>query len=395
MGATGRPPADSREVQIKHGYAALGYELLLPDDLLRLSREDLVRVSAGVTEVFDEVYRRNRNLSEERTRELADEVANGRVLLFVLLDSERLVVATAAFTRVKQVFPASPVTSYEAGRIAKRPGAPPRLAAQLVRASFIWAAGNLREIDYLVAHARVARPETGRPHNGGILGRLLGHQFIPAHAVYSNYVAQTAAEPFVWTCAPVNWELWRTNVQRQTIHLPEDAVSRMLGAMLEESLGAQVAYGVLGHDFPPMAHPGFLELSGPSPTAESLYVLTTHPMPSRRTLAELPGITLANGALASAGLSDRIIVEEDISGQASSVHALALLRQQGFELAGWAPSSHCCGRVALVLTRPGTIPAQHVSVAPASLSALDHRPAAARFLARVLSRRPQPVARPL
>ncbi len=393
MGTTGKPPDDGVEAGVRRGYAALGYELLLPDDVLRLSGEDLVRVAAGTTEVQDQVYRRDRNLSEERTRQLAGDVSSGRVLLFALLDSDRLVVATTAFTRVDPVFPGGRVSSYEAGRTAKRPGAAPRLAAELIRARFSWAARHLREIDYLVAHARVARADPGRPYNGGILGRLLGYQFIPTSAVYSNCVAHTAAEPFVWVCAPVSRELWHESARQQTICLPGDAVSRMLGAMLDESLGARVAYTTPAPDFPPAIQPELRELIAPSRAAESLYVLTAHPIPARRKLAQVPGITLADGVLASAGLSDRIVVEEDITGQASSAHALALLRQEGFDLTGWAPSSHRYGRVALVLTRPGTVP-HNIAVAPADLSALDHLPAAGRFLTRVLSRHPQPAVLP-
>jgi len=393
MGITGKPQGDGGEADIQRGYAAMGYELLLPDDVLRLSREDLARVAAGVTEVLDEVYLRKRDLSEGRARELAGDVADSRVLLFALLDSDRRVVATTAFTRVQQIVPGIRVSSFEAGRTAKRPGTPPRLAAELLRASFIWAAGNLREIDYLVAHARVARADTGRPYNGGILGRLLGYEFIPTHAVYSNYVAQTVAEPFVWTCAPVNRELWCEGVQRQTIYLPDDAVSRMLGAMLNESLGAQIAYARPEHDHPTGMRLEIRELNGPSPAAESLYMLTTHPMVSRKALAQVPAITLTSGALASAGLSDRIIVEEDIVRKPNSALAVTLLRQQGFDLAGWAPSSYRRGRIALVLTRLGTVPAQSISVASAELSALDGLPAACRFLIYVLSRHPLPIIR--
>jgi hypothetical protein len=389
MGATRKPGGDGDEVEAQREYAALGYELLLASDVLRLSRENLTRVAAGVTEVLDAVYRRDKNLSEERARKLAGDVASGRVLLFALLDSDRVVVATTAFTRVDPVFPGGRVSSFEAGRTARRPGAPLRLAARLIGASFSWAAGHLRDIDYLVAHARVAHSDPGRPYNGGILGRLLGYQFIPAHAVYSNYVAQTAAEPFVWACAPVERESWCESVRRQTISLPDDTTSQMLGAMLDETLGVRVAYATHAHGCPPVIRPEFRELTGPSRAIESLYVLTTHPVPSRRKLAQLPGITLANGTRVSAGLSDRVIVEEDITGQAGSAHALTLLRQQGFDLAGWAPSSHRYGRITLVLTRPGTVP-QGISVASADLSALDHLPAASRFMARVLARHPQP-----
>jgi hypothetical protein len=393
VGANGRPSSDISVMEIRRGYATLGYELLGPDDVLRLSRQELTRIAAGVTRILDEVYRRRLDLSEERARQLADAVTGGHVLLFVLLDNDRLVVATTAFTRVEQVFPDSQVSSYEAGRAAKRPGTLPRLAAELFRASFIWAAVNLPEIDYLVAHARVACAETGRPYSGGMLGRLLGQRFIPAHAVYSNYVAQTVAEPFIWACFPVNQESWRKSVHHQTIHLPDNTMSQMLGTMLQESLDVQVLYTEPKPDYSPVFHSEIHELAGPSQSAESLYVLTSRPMPSRKMLPQIPSVTSTNGALASGGLSDRIIVEEDITSQTDSAHTLTLLRQEGFDLAGWTPSSLRYGRIALVLTRPGTVPAESISVAPADLRALNCLPAAERFLSHVLSRHPLPRVR--
>jgi hypothetical protein len=379
-------------MEIQRGYVTLGYELLAPDDVLRLSRQELTRITAGVTGVLDEVYRRRLDLSEERARQLADAVTGADVLLFVLLDSDRLVVATMALTRVEQVFPDSRVSSYEVGRAAKRPGAPPRLAAELFRSSFIWAAVNLPDIDYVVAHARVACAETGRPYNGGMLGRLLGQQFIPAQAVYSNYVAQNAAEPFIWGCLPVNQDSWRESVHHQTIHLPDNTMSQMLGEMLRESFDVQVLYAEPKPDYEPDLHSEIRELAGPSQAAESLYVLTSRPMPERKMLTQIPGVTSTNGALVSSGLSDRIIVEEDITSQADSAHTLTLLGQQGFDLAGWTPSSLHYGRIALVLTRPGTVPAESISVARADLRALNCLPAAERFLTRVLSQRPLPRA---
>jgi hypothetical protein len=163
--------------------------------------------------------------------------------------------------------------------------------------------------------------------------------------------------------------------------------------MLEESFDLQVAYAGPRLDHPPGLHFEIRELTGPSPAIESLYVLTDRPVPSRKTLTRIPGITSTNGALASGGLSDRIIVEEDIVSRADSAQTLALLRQQGFDLAGWTPSSLRYGRIALVLTRPGTVPAESISVAPADLLALNRLPAAERFLAHVLSRQPLPTVR--
>lgn len=390
---TDKTQDDMGTAEIQRHYMALGYDLLLPEDVLRLGREDLERVATGVTEVLDEVYLRKRELSAGRTRELACDVANGRILLFALLGSDRMVAATVAFTRVQQILPGSPLSSFEFGRAAKRPGALPRLATGMIQASLMWAARNLPEIDYLVAHARVARAENGIPYNGGILGHLLKYRLIPTHAVYSNYVAQTSAEPFIWTCAPINRELWRSSAQRQTIYLTDDKASRLLGGMLDESIGAPIVYAGSGHGHSAASRLQLWELSGPSPAIESLYVLTAHTMPPGTAVAKVPSITLASGALASAGLSDRIILEEDIVSKVGSARVLASLRQQGFDLAGWAPSSHRHGRIALVLTRPGTVPAQSISVASPDLSALDHLPAAARFLTHVLSRRPLRISR--
>lgn len=117
-------------------------------------------------------------------------------------------------------------------------------------------------------------------------------------------------------------------------------------------------------------------------------MLAGHPLSAGSAVAEVLGITRSDGTRVSAGLSDRIIVEEDIVSRPDSVHAVSALRRQGFDLAGWVPSSCHQGRLALVMTRPGTVPAEGVSVAPPDLSALDRLPAARRFLEHVLARRP-------
>ena len=327
------------EADAQREYSALGYELLLPDQVLSLNRAELKRIAAGVTAVFDEVYRRSPTLSAERTGQLIDDVASGRVLLFTLRDRDGSVVATSAFTRVEPIFPDSLITSYEVGRTAKMPGTPKRLAARLLRMRFIWAGGNLGKTDYLLAHARVARAQVGRPHHGGVLGRLVERHFIPTHAVYSNYVAQTAAEPFVWLCAPINSASWLAEVRQQEIHLIDDTASHMFGAMLAESIEARISYSEPPLSGPPTQSLGIHELVEPSATSESLYVIADHPLRSRRALREIPAITNSNGVIASTGLSDKVIVEQDVISRAEAVHTLDALYQLGFHLAGWAPSN--------------------------------------------------------
>ncbi len=378
--------------EISRKYAALGYELLLPEHAQRLSREELKRVAVGATVVLDEVYRRRRELSPERTLQLIDDVISGRVNLFTLQDRDRSIVATMAFERLEPIFSDARVSSYEAGRVAKRLGSPPRLATDFIHAAFIWAAGNL-DGDYVVAEARVAHLEEGRPYNGRMLAQVLRQQhFVPTHAAYSHYVAQTKAEPFVWACGAINPEAWYKTVREQQIRLPDNTESRMFAAMLIESISVRVAYGR------PAGSAGTLrgeirELVGPSPMDESLYVLTGHAVSSGRVLREVPGVKRSNGAHVSAGLSDRLIVEEDVVGQPDSPRVLNILYQAGFMLAGWAPSQYRFGRLALVLIRPGTVPADGVSVAPPDLSALRHLPATQKFLAHVLSRPPSPKSR--
>lgn len=384
--------ADAGDAGIGLRYAALGYELLFPADVLRLSREELKRVAAGAMQVLDEVYCRRAELSAGRTRQLTEDVVDGRVHLFVLRDRERSVVATMAFIKFEPMFGGDEVSFYEVGRVAKRLDSPPQLATGLIRAGFIWAAGHL-DGDYVVAEARVACAEADRPYNGRMLARVLGHRnFMPAHAVYSHYVAQTEAEPFVWACAALNPEAWYRTVRRQQVHLPDNAESRMLEAMLAESRAARVVFAEPGDDR--RALPGEIrEVVAPSPTDESLYVLTRHPMPSRRVLAEIPGVTRSDGVRGSAGLNDRLILEEDIVGRPESTGALRAFHQAGFHLAGWVPSRRRFGRLALVMARPGTVPAGRVSVTSPDLSALAHLPAAHSFLTRVLSRRPRPELR--
>jgi hypothetical protein len=170
---------DDDEVEVRRAYSELGYELLFPGEVRAFGGEESKRVTTDVTEIFDKVYRRSPDLSTEQTRQLTENVISGRVLLFALRDHHRSVVATAAFTKVEPIFPESRLTSYEAGRTAKTPGSPPRLAVNLLRARHAWAGRNPGGADYLLAHARVARAQADRPHNGGVLA--LGRARLHSH----------------------------------------------------------------------------------------------------------------------------------------------------------------------------------------------------------------------
>lgn len=376
------------EAGIGGSYAVLGYELLFPDQVRGLGPGELARISAGVTGVLDEVYRRRRELSGERTRQLTEDLTAGRVHLFVLLDGARTVVATMAFVKLESMFRDTRVSMYEAGRAVKRIGSPPRLATALIDAAFQWASEHL-DGDYVVAEARVACPEDGRPYNGRILERVLRNlDFIPAFAAYSHYVAQTEAEPFVWACSAIDSDLWHKNVQQQTIHLPEGDESRMFAGMLDESVSARVAFTGLAPGEGGRRYGEIRELVAPSPLDESLYLLTHHPLPSRKVVQAVPGVLRPDGVRASSGLGDRLLVEEDIVGRPESAHVLGALYREGFSLAGWAPSNYSYGRLALVLTRPGAVPADGVRVAAPDLSALARFPRTHTFLSHVLARRP-------
>jgi hypothetical protein len=76
-GTVGKFPNDTSVAEIRSRYTAHGYELLAPDDVLRLSGQNLTRIAVGVTSILDEVYRRSLDLSEERISQLVDAVVSG------------------------------------------------------------------------------------------------------------------------------------------------------------------------------------------------------------------------------------------------------------------------------------------------------------------------------
>jgi hypothetical protein len=167
----------------------------------------------------------------------------------------------------------------------------------------------------------------------------------------------------------------------------------MLAAMLAESFEARITFAEAARDDPGSPSAEVRELVGPTAKGESSYIVTRHPLPSRRALREIPAVVRADGAVASVGLNAKLVVEEDVLARPEAPDTLNALRRQGFDFAGWAPSALRYGRVALVLSRPGTTPAGSAPVAPPDLSALTELGATRRFLMHVLSRRPTPAER--
>ncbi|MEV7544908.1 hypothetical protein [Streptomyces sp. NPDC089915] len=419
MDSHGEGPDGVRELAgIRRAYAARGYELVLPGEVAARGGAERRRIAGQVVSLLVEVYRRAPGPDDERAaRELDGAVAEGGVRLFVLLDRRRDVVATTRFTRLARWFTEGPREGpqegpreegdaegagrgdvrYEVGRTGKRPGAEPRLAAGLLRARLLWAAaGGLPGAGLLVSHTRVARSAPGRPPVGPVLeGLVRDGGFLPAHAVRSHVVARTAVEPFVAACAPRDGAAWAAGVRAQRLRLPDRAEARLFAAMLAEGWGARPVLvpvadgGAAGPAFRAPLPGALRELSGPDPAVESLYLLSRRPADVGRAVDGIPYRVRADGAYASAGLSDRVVVEADAAEAPDAVAVLERLRRAGFALAGWEPSRQRSGRLALVLTRPGRVPDGGTAVAAPDLSALDRLPAAQRFLGGVLARLPE------
>ncbi|MFD8142937.1 hypothetical protein [Streptomyces sp. NPDC059708] len=415
MDSFGEGPDGVRELAgIRRAYAARGYELVLPEEVAARGGAERRRIAGQVVSLLVQVYRRAPGPDDERAaRELDGAVAEGGVRLFVLLDRRRDVVATTRFTRLAHWFTEGPRDGsqeegaaegagrgdvrYEVGRTGKRPDAEPRLAAGLLRARLLWAAaGGLPGAGLLVSHTRVARSAPGRPPVGPVLeGLVRDGGFLPAHAVRSHVVARTAVEPFVATCAPRDGAAWAAGVRAQRLRLPDRAEARLFAAMLAEGWGARPVLvpvadgGAEGPGLRPPPPGELRELSGPDPAVESLYLLSRRPCAVGRAVDGIPYRIRADGAYASAGLSDRVIVEADAAEAPDAIAVLERLRGAGFALAGWEPSWQRSGRLALVLTRPGRVPDGGTSVAAPDLSALGGLPAARRFLGGVLSRLPE------
>ncbi|MFC9330681.1 hypothetical protein [Kitasatospora sp. NPDC057015] len=382
---------DRQTADIRAAYRARGYELALPEDVSRLGRTELHRVSGQVVGLLAQVYGRAPETLADEARRLADAVGDGRVRLLVLLDDRGAVTATTRFTRIEPLFPGAEGGRHEVGRTGKRPGAEPRLAAGLLRARLLWAVDHLGRAGHVVSHTRVARAAPGRPPVGPLLAGLLAQDgCVPTHAGYSHIVARTAAEPFVSTCLPLDRAAWRTAVRAQRIRLPDHPAQRLFGAMLAETCGVEPRYAPAPE--PPAGAPlltGHLrELAAADPAVESRYLLSRRPALTGRPVDAVPYVVGPDGTHRSTGLSDRIVVEQDIVDGGGALPAIEYLRRQGFEPAGWEPSHQHHARAALVLTRPGTLPAPEVSVAAPDLSSLAGLPATQRFLAHVLARRP-------
>ncbi|MGW2396223.1 hypothetical protein ACWCYY_06685 [Kitasatospora sp. NPDC001664] len=388
-----------------------GFELLPPEEVAALGRAALLRSARQVAELLALVYRRQpgEDALAAEARQLAEDAVAGRVRLFLLLDGRGEVMATTRYTLVEPLFEDGPVR-YELGRTGKRPGARPGLAAALLDARVPWAREHLPEADHLVTHTRVALNRPGRPPVGPVIGSQLAQGFTATHAVHSHIVARTAAEPFVATFAPRDPTSWRASARQHPLRLPDGPDYGLLAAMWTETTGVGAAplppagcgtsAGATSAAATEAAATGAAvtgaasglvtlhQLAAPSATVESLHLLSARPPRGGRPVPEVPARVGPDGAYASTGLSDRVVVEDDVLGAPDAALHLDRLHRSGFRPAGWAPSHQRAGRPALVLTRPGSLPGPETSVTPADLRAFARLPSTGSFLAHVLSHRP-------
>ena len=354
-----------------------------------MNSAELRSIASGISEILDQVYRRDPALSDERTQKMIDSVATGDLLLFVLVDGDVQVVVTTSFTKLPSAFPDSPTTSFEAGRTVKAPKAPKNLAGDLILISYLWFLANLSTCDYIIANTRAGQMTDGRPYNGGVLRRALSYKSaVPANITYSHSVARSAVEPFVSVFGAIDAVSWGRQVKQQRILLPAGLGMQLFESMLVETTGASITHTTPQITEPASAGVTVYEVIEPSAHNESAYFITSAHIPGWKTVEQIPHSSDSEGSHVSTGLSDKAIIENDVLSSQDIGPLLGSLSRQGFHLAGWTPSERQYGNIALVLSRPGFLPAEGIPAIEADLSAMSGFPAARLFLQRTAEYRP-------
>lgn len=375
------------ESAVKLRYESEGCRVMFPDDVSAMGTHELIAVAEGVVRVLDNVYDRDRRRSARRIEETIRDVGDGTVHLFAILRKGQ-VVATTRLTKSKPLYALNTnIVSYEGGGTAKDlTAAPPVRAGQLLAAQYAWARTHLAaEAHYLYSNTRVAEAAPGRPFNGNILAQTLTYEaFIPAYAGYFNTVGTTTVEPFVHLEAPLDLRSWSDQVHEQTIFAPDAPGADILRKILTEGTGGMLEPQISTcSTFGTGALAKMYEIEAPSSMGESIHVMTDDSvMPHLRVVREIPSSN--NGG--SAGISDRVIVEQDVIGDRESAHqAYQFLVTQGFYLSGWVCSSYVQGRIALIFGRAGG-PARGGRVAGAYLhpQLKANSPTAYDFFDRIL-----------
>lgn len=359
-----------------------GYSVVFPEDAHRRSTREIHRLAEGIVGVRDRVYNRNPALTSERIEETADAIISGSPFFFTLLDPEGNVSVTTQLIPQVNIYPDSQVRIYELGGTAKAPSTRSHIARPLLEGQIRWAQENLRDApSYLIANARVACKQEGRPYNGNISEFLLAETgAYPTYPGYDHYVGPQTAEPFLNMAAPLQVTEWNRTIVQQPIYLPKGDSKEAIDGFFSENPDNKLILqtrNVNAAGRSREAIPVYVA-EPPQQKNEAIYFMTTRQ-------ADLPSYTMGNSKRAP-GLSDRVIVEADITSNPDyAAAAYTQLQTHNFVFCGWIPSSQDYGKLAAIFGRSGVIPKTD-SVSEPDVSALTTRPITHRFITEVFSR---------
>jgi len=332
------------------GYEAVGLHLATPPEVQATDEDTLYKVAEDCGRILTEVYQGTYPLGTGDAEALTKSVKKGETDLFTLNLDDHLVAMAAIVHQPNRA--GGDIRFSELGRACgmNLPDGSHVPLRTLLRHRVPWALANRPDVDFLYSFTRSAAEPYGKvPSGKGVQsvwwGGLKhgGSSPMITSNVGPNY-RLGGIEPFNGFVMPTDPEAWAVAAESNPIFVESAMDKHTVDTLIQEGTRGRVRPETITSPAggPPLEL-GFTEILPPSDNVANSFIVSTvvggnHDMGN------------VNAQL-SDSISQRVVVEADITRTTENARVMRRLREAGFTLTGWEPSGVDYGSRALVFSR--------------------------------------------
>lgn len=342
-----------------YAYQNSGMELLTPEDAQDLPPDKLLALAQECGSLLIRSYGKKANgeprypLDTKDAERLASQISSREVNVFALLAGATKELKSMAAI-VHQTNPFGGPSFAELGRAAEARGSNVSSRA-LLKARVPWAMERYGDtLDFLVSTTRSAAQWKDVASGRGIQSvwwgsRLHGSQ-IPFVTTYTNYeYALGEPQPFTGLAIPINPEKWTAYARSRPTYVDRKQSAEMIQALIAEGTMGALEPNIRILNASASTEPTeekYTILQEPSAAAAGVYAITNKSADNLQTTTyENMQQNLGNT------ISQRVVIEADVSSSEEGGRVLKGLLQDGWTLAGWQPSQITYGAICPVVAR--------------------------------------------
>lgn len=332
-------------------YKRLGLDIWTPDRIMLLNSDNIRQFAQAISDLIDSTYGGQYPKSTKLVESMTESILREEILPFGLKAGDDLI-ATASLVLRKNPLGGS-IGFAELSKAAKSP-----LLGGDIQARFLskfrlsWAAKNLQDIDFLYGSPRVAVKGRGGTQGGKQAqsiwwgGRRYQSPPLPILTTSVGWNFKVGGiEPLTGFTVPLNVDKWIEVAKSTILYAPNELIAKNISVLITEGTSGKLNPNIKVLASKSITKPCFLEGRKPSPDIVSKYYVTADavhlPVRSHVQIDDSMSSTI----------SQKVIVESDITTSVRGVAIMQWLLDHGWSFAGWQPSELTFGGIGFIFTR--------------------------------------------